>query len=308
MLGSGACRRERIAIDFNQKMLDQLAPRTVRSSLIQVARVEDLGDGCDVTSEASVPPKQRVKVQINARVPGVICGLSLLEEILAGFGMEAEAELAAVDGDKINAGAVVATLEGRRTELLTVERTMLNLLGHLSGIATATRRLVDLVAGTRAAICEQKTLPGLRGLQKYAVHCGGGRLHRFGLFDAALFKDNHLATMRSLGTDLEAACRAARTKGQIRFVEVEVDTLDQLDTVLSFEPGVVDIILLDNMPPEMMAEAVQRRDDRRPGVELEASGGISEATIQAVAQAGVDRISVGALTHSVQNLDLGFDL
>ena len=293
----------------NQKMLDQLAPRTVRSSLIQVARVEDLGDGCDVTSEASVPPKQRVKVQINARVPGVICGLSLLEEILAGFGMEAEAELAAVDGDKINAGAVVATLEGRHAELLTVERTMLNLLGHLSGIATATRRLVDLVAGTRAAICEtRKTLPGLRGLQKYAVHCGGGRLHRFGLFDAALFKDNHLATMRSLGTDLEAACRAARTKGQIRFVEVEVDTLDQLDTVLSFEPGVVDIILLDNMPPEMMAEAVQRRDDQRPGVELEASGGISEATIQAVAQAGVDRISVGALTHSVQNLDLGFDL
>ena len=293
----------------NQKMLDQLAPRTVRSSLIQVARVEDLGDGCDVTSEASVPPKQRVKVQINARVPGVICGLSLLEEILAGFGMEAEAELAAVDGDKINAGAVVATLEGRHAELLTVERTMLNLLGHLSGIATATRRLVDLVAGTRAAICEtRKTLPGLRGLQKYAVHCGGGRLHRFGLFDAALFKDNHLATMRSLGTDLEAACRAARTKGQIRFVEVEVDTLDQLDTVLSFEPGVVDIILLDNMPPEMMAEAVQRRDDRRPGVELEASGGISEATIQAVAQSGVDRISVGALTHSVQNLDLGFDL
>ena len=235
--------------------------------------------------------------------------MSLLEEILAGFGMEAEAELAAVDGDKINAGAVVATLEGRHADLLTVERTMLNLLGHLSGIATATRRLVDLVAGTRAAICEtRKTLPGLRGLQKYAVYCGGGRLHRFGLFDAALFKDNHLATMRSLGTDLEAACRAARTKGQIRFVEVEVDTLDQLDTVLSFEPGVVDIILLDNMPPEMIAEAVQRRDDRRPGVELEASGGISEATIQAVAQAGVDRISVGALTHSVQNLDLGFDL
>ena len=199
----------------NQKMLDQLAPRTVRSTLIQADRLEDLGDGCDVTSEASVPPKQRVKVQINARVPGVICGLSLLEEILAGFGMEAEAELAAVDGDKINAGAVVATLEGRHAELLTVERTMLNLLGHLSGIATATRRLVDLVAGTRAAICEtRKTLPGLRGLQKYAVHCGGGRLHRFGLFDAALFKDNHLATMRSLGTDLEAACRAARPWGR----------------------------------------------------------------------------------------------
>jgi nicotinate-nucleotide pyrophosphorylase (carboxylating) len=133
-------------------------------------------------------------------------------------------------------------------------------------------------------------------------------LHRFGLFDAALFKDNHLATMRSLGTDLEAACRAARAMGPIRFVEVEVDTLDQLDTVLSFESGVVDIILLDNMPPEMMAEAVRRRDDRRPTVELEASGGISEATIQAVAQSGVDRISVGALTHSVQNLDLGFDL
>lgn len=293
----------------NQKMLDQLAPRTVRSALIQVARAEDLGDGCDVTSEASVSPKQRVKIQIGARVPGVICGLSLLEEILAGFGMKAEVDFAAVDGDKVNAGAVVATVEGRHAELLTVERTMLNLLGHLSGIATATRRLVDLVAGTKAAICEtRKTLPGLRGLQKYAVHCGGGSLHRFGLFDAALFKDNHLATMRSLGTDLEAACRAARMKGQIRFVEVEVDTLNQLDTVLSFEPGVVDIILLDNMPPEMMAEAVQRRDDRRPGVELEASGGISEATIRAVAQSGVDRISVGALTHSVQNLDLGFDL
>ena len=293
----------------NQKILDELAPRTVRSNLIQVARAEDLGDGCDVTSAASVPPDQRVDIQIGARVPGVICGLSLLEEVLAGFGMAADVQLAAVDGDRVEAGAVVATLTGRHADLLTVERTMLNLLGHLSGIATATRRLVDLVAGTQAAICEtRKTLPGLRGLQKYAVHCGGGRLHRFGLFDAALFKDNHLATMRSLGTDLEAACRAARAMGPIRFVEVEVDTLDQLDTVLSFESGVVDIILLDNMPPEMMAEAVRRRDDRRPTVELEASGGISEATIQAVAQSGVDRISVGALTHSVQNLDLGFDL
>ena len=293
----------------NQKMLEELAPRTVRSSLIQVARVEDLGDGCDVTSEASVPSEQRVKIQIGARVPGVICGLSLLEEVLAGFGMEAEVDLAAVDGDRVEAGAVVATLEGRHADLLTVERTMLNLLGHLSGIATATRRLVDLVAATHAAICEtRKTLPGLRGLQKYAVHCGGGRLHRFGLFDAALFKDNHLATMRSLGTDLEAACRAARAMGQIRFVEVEVDTLEQLDTVLSFAAGVVDIILLDNMPPKMMVEAVRRRDDRQPSVELEASGGISEATIQAVAQSGVDRISVGALTHSVQNLDLGFDV
>ena len=248
----------------NQKILDELAPRTVRSNLIQLARSEDLGDGRDVTSEASVPPEQRVKIQIGARVSGVICGLSLLEEILAGFGMTADVDLAAVDGDRVEAGAVVATLEGRHADLLTVERTMLNLLGHLSGIATSTRRLVDLVAGTQAAICEtRKTLPGLRGLQKYAVHCGGGRLHRFGLFDAALFKDNHLATMRSLGTDLEAACRTARTMGQIRFVEVEVDTLDQLDTVLSFESGVVDIILLDNMPPEMMAEAVRRRDDRR---------------------------------------------
>lgn len=293
----------------NQKVLDELAPRTVRSNLIQLARSEDLGDGCDVTTAASVPTEQRVQVQIGARVPGILCGLSLLEEILDGFHMEAHVDLAVMDGDRVEAGAVVATLEGRHADLLTVERTMLNLLGHLSGIATATRRLVDLVAGTRTAICEtRKTLPGLRGLQKYAVHCGGGRLHRFGLFDAALFKDNHLATMRSLGTDLEAACRAARAMGPIRFVEVEVDTLDQLDTVLSFEAGVVDIILLDNMPPEMMAEAVRRRDDRRPTVELEASGGISEATIQAVAQSGVDRISVGALTHSVQNLDLGFDL
>ena len=293
----------------NQKMLDELAPHTVRSNLIQLARGEDLGDGCDVTSEASVPPGQRVQIQIAARVPGVICGLTLLEEILDGFRMEAHVDLVVIDGDRVEAGALVATLEGRHADLLTVERTMLNMLGHLSGIATATRRLVDLVAGTKAAICEtRKTLPGLRGLQKYAVHCGGGRLHRFGLFDAALFKDNHLATMRSLGTDLETACRAARRMGQIRFVEVEVDTLEQLDTVLSFEAGVVGIILLDNMPPEMMAEAVRRRDACHPGVELEASGGISESTIQAVAQSGVDRISVGALTHSVQNLDLGFDL
>lgn len=290
-------------------VLDALAPRTVRSNLIEIARQEDLGEGCDVTTQASIPPDQRVEIQVGARESGVVCGLPLLGEVLECFGIQAQVHLARTDGDLIEAGSVVANIAGRHADLLTAERTMLNFLGHLSGVATATRKMVDLVAGTRAVICEtRKTLPGLRGLQKYAVHCGGGRLHRFGLFDAALFKDNHLATMRSLGEDLEAACRAVRAAGSLRFVEVEVDTLDQLDTVLSFEAGVVDIVLLDNMPPAMLAEAVKRRDACRPKIELEASGGISEATIQAVATSGVDRISIGALTHSVQNLDLGFDL
>ena len=267
---------------------------------------EDLGRG-----DLSAAALQGCRGQAHwlSKADGVFCGGQLAAAVFGLMDSGVSAQVLVNDGEAISAGTRLLELEGPAAALVGAERTALNLAMRLSGIATATRRLVDLVAGTRAAICEtRKTLPGLRGLQKYAVHCGGGRLHRFGLFDAALFKDNHLATMRSLGTDLEAACRAARAMGPIRFVEVEVDTLDQLDTVLSFESGVVDIILLDNMPPEMMAEAVRRRDDRRPTVELEASGGISEATIQAVAQSGVDRISVGALTHSVQNLDLGFDL
>jgi nicotinate-nucleotide pyrophosphorylase (carboxylating) len=214
------------------------------------------------------------------------------------------------DGDAVQAGDLIATIVGPIRALFSLERVLLNFLQRLSGIATLTARYTAAVAGTRAQILDtRKTTPGWRALEKYAVRCGGGTNHRFGLFDAMLIKDNHLACLASsVGTAEPIAAAVAAAKAAVPaggFVEIEVDTLEQLDRALACGP---DIILVDNLGPEALAEAVRRRDARGPGVLLEASGGVTLATVRALAETGVDRISVGALTHSAPALDIALDV
>ncbi len=241
-----------------------------------------------------------------ARSPGVLAGLPVAERLAAEFELSEHWRAFRGDGDRVEAGTVVARLAGPMRSLLSMERIVLNFLQRLSGIATLTARFVAATEGTRAAIYDtRKTTPGWRALEKYAVRCGGGRNHRFGLHDAVLIKDNHLAWLRAAGLDIAAAVATARANvpaGTV--VEVEVDTLEQLDVALSCGP---DIILVDNLGPEALAEAVRRRDARAPAVMLEASGGVSLETVAARAATGVDRISVGALTHSAPALDVAMD-
>ncbi|NNM24755.1 MAG: carboxylating nicotinate-nucleotide diphosphorylase, partial [Phycisphaerales bacterium] len=208
------------------------------------------------------------------------------------------------------AGETIARMDGSIAVILAAERTVLNLLGRLSGIATLTRRFVDAVAGETAVVCgTRKTTPGWRGLEKYAVRCGGGTLHRIGLYDAALYKDNHLARLGpNPGPALAAAIASVRREHPLRFVQVEADTLDQVRTILQFEPGLVDLVLLDNMADAELSASVALRAELAPTILLEASGGVTLARVRAVAATGVDRISVGAVTHSAPALDIGLDL
>jgi nicotinate-nucleotide pyrophosphorylase (carboxylating) len=279
--------------------------------LLDAAFEEDLGLAGDITSRSIVPPDRRGTGEVVARQAGVIAGLAVLPLIGERFELPGAFEFLARDGDTVVPGRAVARLDMPLREMLGIERTMLNLLGRLSGIATLTRRYVEAIAGTRAVICDtRKTTPGLRHLEKYAVRCGGGTLHRMGLHDAALYKDNHLAHLEPdrLAEALAAAVRTVRERFEPSFVEVEVDELDQLQRVLGMERGLVDMVLLDNMATATLRQAVAMRDERAPGVLLEASGGVSLETIRAVAESGVDRISVGALTHSAPALDLGLDV
>ena len=230
----------------------------------------------------------------------------------------ADLQLNAHDGDLVSAGAIIATLAGPARDLLTSERTLLNLLGRLSGIATLTRQYVDAVAGTKARIYDtRKTTPGWRRLEKYAVRCGGGYNHRTGLFDAILIKDNHLALAAEENLSPADAVRRARDfVGQMApahfpnvdterlLIEAEIDALDKLADVLVAGP---DIVLLDNMRPEQLHEAVTRRNELAPHIELEASGGVTLETVRAVAETGVERISAGSLTHSACSLDVAMD-
>lgn len=208
------------------------------------------------------------------------------------------------DGERVDRGTIIAEVDGPLFQLLVAERTMLNFLTHLSGIATLTRKFVDAVAGTRAKILDtRKTLPGWRLLQKYAVRCGGGANHRLGLYDGVLIKDNHLAAWTQ-SKSIAAAVEAARNRWPNVPVEVEVESLAQLQDALAGSPS---IVLLDNMSCATMAEAVALRDRLAPGVQLEASGGVSLDNVAEIARTGVDRISIGALTHSAPALDLAFD-
>lgn len=280
--------------------------------LIRLAVREDLGRGYDLTTVALVPHDSRGEALIVCRESGVVAGLLAAECVLQEMNADLQWQAQVEEGSRVEPGTTVAKLWGSTRDLLTVERPVLNFLGKLSGIATQTRRYVDLLAGTTARVYDtRKTTPGWRRLEKHAVRCGGGTNHRTGLFDAILIKDNHLAQG---GWNLAAAIQASREfLNQHReafpdlaqvIVEIEVDTLDQLSEALPAKP---DIILLDNMSCDELREAVQRRDEAGCETQLEASGGITLETLRDVAATGIDRISVGALTHSAIGLDFGLD-
>jgi nicotinate-nucleotide pyrophosphorylase (carboxylating) len=278
--------------------LTELDPAYV-DDLVRRALAEDLAGGVDLTSAATVPADQTAVGDLVARSAGVVAGLPVAAAVFAAVDPRVVVEPAARDGDRVRRGAVLATVTGPTRSLLTAERTALNLLCHLSGVATATTRWVDAVAGSGAAIRDtRKTTPGLRALEKYAVRCGGGQNHRMSLSDAALVKDNHVIAAGGVG----AAFAAVRAMWPELPVEVEVDSLQQLDDVLA---AGADLVLLDNMDVGTMRAAVERTAGR---ARLEASGGLTLENAAAVAATGVDYISVGALTHSAPVLDIALDL
>ncbi|MGE6325314.1 carboxylating nicotinate-nucleotide diphosphorylase [Psychrobacter sp. NPDC078370] len=267
--------------------------------LVENALTEDLGRRGDVTSQATIPADMQAQLQIKARQAGVICGIDLARLSFALVDAQIEFIAQVQDGETVEAGAVLATVKGNARHLLTAERTALNFMTHLSGIATATRQIVDSVAQYPAQItCTRKTIPGLRIVQKYAVRCGGGRNHRLGLDDAILIKDNHIAIAGDIKTAIQQAQKFA---GHLIPIEVEVDTLEQLEQAL--DAG-VSLVLLDNMSPETLSQAVAMCQGR---AKTEASGGITPETVQAAASTGVDFIAMGYLTHSTTALDIGLD-
>jgi nicotinate-nucleotide pyrophosphorylase (carboxylating) len=261
----------------------------------RLALDEDLGGAGDITTDSIIPADASGEAAIVARQAGVVAGLDLAEAPFKILDPGVRFTRIISDGGKVAAGEHIAAVAGKTRALLTAERTALNFLGRLSGIATLTAAYVDAVAGTRARIaCTRKTTPGLRALEKYAVRAGGGVNHRFGLYDAVLVKDNHIAAAGGLAKALE---RLKASVGHLVRIEVEVDTLDQLSEALKFP---IDAVLLDNMDVATLQQAVKLVHGR---VVTEASGGITLETVREIARSGVDVISVGALTHSPDNLD-----
>jgi len=277
-----------------------MPPALVWEDVVRRALAEDLGHAGDLTSDGALPPDLPARAELVARAPGIVAGLPAFAAAFERLDRRAAVRLAAADGDAVAHGDVLATVEGPARAMLSAERVALNLLQRLSGTATLTRAFVDAVAGTGSRItCTRKTTPGLRALEKYAVRCGGGWNHRYGLGDAVLLKDNHVALC---GGVAEAVRRVRASVGHMVVVSVEVATLDQLREALE-QP--VDAVLLDNMDLETLREAVRLIDGR---VVSEASGGITLATARAVAETGVGYLSVGALTHSAPALDLALDV
>ena len=274
-------------------------PEALIEPVVQRALEEDLGSGGDVTSRAVISPDATARAHVVARESGVLAGVQPASLTFRLVDPTVELRFEAEEGASIEAGRVVATLEGRTRSILTAERTALNFLGHLSGVATATGALVAAVAGTEARICcTRKTTPGLRSLEKQAVRAGGGANHRYGLGDAILIKDNHIAASGGVA----AAVRAAGAQsGPATTIEVEVDTLDQLNEAL--EAGAT-ALLLDNMAPPDLRSAVEMTAGRAA---LEASGRVTAQTVRAIAETGVDYISSGWITHSAPVLDFGLD-
>lgn len=300
--------------DFSIQAKDE----KLRDDLIQLTRLairEDLDRGFDITTMAVVPVGLAAEASIVARVPGVAAGIDLIEWIIEALNCPIQIQIICHDGQPFHSQQTLAKLRGEARDVLTCERIVLNFLGRLCGIATWTRKHVDCLVGLPARLYDtRKTTPGWRRLEKYAVHCGGGHNHRSGLYDAILIKDNHLACHQRVTGELlspaEAVVRARRFLASQpgvaaeTLVEIEVDSLQQLAEALKADP---DIVLLDNMSHEQLRSAVQLRNRQNPVVELEASGGVNLQTLRAIAETGVDRISVGALTHSAVNLDLGLD-
>ncbi len=275
-------------------------PDILIEPIVRMALAEDLGRAGDVTARACIPEGARMRAVFAARKAGVLAGIDCVRLAVLAMDPRAAVDVKLRDGDAFEAGAVLAEVEADARAFLAAERTALNLLGRLCGIATLTRAYVEAIAGTKARIADtRKTTPGLRALEKHAVLCGGGVNHRFGLDDAILIKDNHVAVCGGVG---EAVRRARASVGHLMKVEVEVDGLDQLDEALAAAP---DVIMLDNFTLAMLREAVTRTAGR---VTLEASGGVNLQTVRGIAETGVDVISVGALTHSAPALDVGLDV
>ncbi len=267
--------------------------------IVRHALEEDLGRAGDITSDLTIPAETRSDAKLMARKPGTIAGLIAVQSTFALVDPSVQFKVATPDGSTVKAGTLLAHISGPARSILTGERVALNFAGHLSGIATATRALVDAVAGTKARIvCTRKTTPGLRVLEKYAVRCGGGFNHRFGLDDAVLIKDNHLVAAGGIKPAIE---RVRAGLGHMAKMELEVDTLAQLEEALALG---IDTILLDNMAPDTLKKAVAMAHGRAT---LEASGNVTLATVRTVAETGVDYISSGGITHSATNLDLGLD-
>ncbi|MGY0713865.1 carboxylating nicotinate-nucleotide diphosphorylase [Azospirillum argentinense] len=268
--------------------------------IVRAALAEDLGRAGDITTDSIVPADAVATARVAARKDGRVAGLEVALSAFRTLDPAAELRVEHGDGADVPPGATIATVTAHARALLTAERTALNLLGRLSGIATATRALVREVEGTRARIvCTRKTTPGLRVLEKHAVRLGGGFNHRFGLDDAVLVKDNHIAVAGGIRPAVE---RVRAAIGHMVKVEVEVDTLAQLEELLTLP---VDVVLLDNMDPPTLRRAVAMVDGR---MVTEASGNVTLSTVRAIAEAGVDMISVGWLTHSAPNLDVGLDM
>ena len=276
----------------------ELPPLLVERAVAKALQ-EDLGEAGDITTDVIIPASASADAEIVARKPGVIAGLDLAAASFKTLDPDAQFVAEVADGTKVAAGARIARVQGRTRALLSAERVALNFLGHLSGIATLTATYVAAVSGTKASVaCTRKTTPGLRALEKYAVRAGGGMNHRFGLYDAVLVKDNHIAAAGGLAP---ALTQLRARSGHLVKIEVEVDTLNQLDEALQFP---IDAVLLDNMDLAKLKKAVALVNGR---VTTEASGGVTLETVRKIAETGVDLISVGALTHSAPVLDLALE-
>lgn len=294
--------------------------------LLQLAYEEDMGARGDITSRVCIDEAAVGEGVVVARKTGIVAGVRIMPAVLEMFAPDVFLDVRVPDGRTAEAGTIVAVVRGPLRQILAAERTLLNLLGRMSGIATLTGRFVAATAGTSARILDtRKTTPGMRAMEKYAVACGGGHSHRFGLFDAVLIKDNHLAgvSLAELAALLRSASARARAmalepsptgrpegpgEGALRFVETEVDSLEQLKVILDAGGCGVDSVLLDNMSTEELSRAVKMRDESEVRMILEASGGVSLETVAGIAATGVDDISAGQLTHSAISLDVALDI
>jgi nicotinate-nucleotide pyrophosphorylase (carboxylating) len=280
-------------------MINPGLPDLLIEPVVRAALLEDLGRAGDVTADAVIPPKARFQAEFKARDHGVSAGIDCTRLAMSLMDPHIRFETLLPDGSAVKPGDVIARIEGKARAILAAERTALNLLCHLSGVASLAARYVATVDGlTTKIVCTRKTLPSLRALQKHAVRCGGGFNHRYGLDDAILIKDNHIAICGGVEKAME---RAKANVGHTMKIEIEVDSIAQLKAALPFKP---DVMLLDNFTLDMFAEAVKLAAGKTI---LEASGGVNLDTVRAIAETGVDVISVGALTHSAPNFDIGLD-
>jgi nicotinate-nucleotide pyrophosphorylase (carboxylating) len=279
-------------------------PQLMVEDQVRAALLEDLGRAGDITSNATIGPERQASAEMNCREAGIVSGLPLAEAAFRLINPAVRFEALVSDGTRVEPGTMIARISGPARGLLSAERVALNYLMHLSGIATYTARFADAIAHTSAKVtCTRKTIPGLRAVEKYAVRCGGGSSHRYGLDDAILIKDNHIAVAGGIAEALRAARAFA---GHLVKVEIEVDTLEQFEIVLA--EG-ADVCLLDNMGPDMLRHAVKMNNSRTGGrITLEASGNVNLETIRAIAETGVDYISTSKLTMAAPTLDIGLDI